>query len=403
MSTAETDNNASAAILETVDRFVRDELAPCVEDMEARREFPRSLYRGFADLGLLELFVPDHDQDREFAFALSLGVLERLAAESVSFAVSVANCSDCAAPIAAGGSDEIRRRYIPRIRSGELVPAFCLSESSGGSDVAAMTTRAIAERADYIIRGRKAWVTSAPAADVFVVFAKTDVSAAHKGISAFVVDRDAPGLTVGATEQLLGLYASPTAEVSFDDVRVESGARLGPEGTGFALAMSTLDESRLQIAAVATGSAGRAVETAVDYARERKQFGKALIEHQGLGFILADMVTEFAQARALLGAAASTTSRTQGQEAGLHAAMAKLVCSNVAMASALTAAQVLGAVGLTKAYPIERLIRDSKALQILEGTNEIQKWLIAREIAKSGFARRKLGELVHRGGSAQSF
>lgn len=365
-------------------RFVTDRLAPVADAIDAKAEFPRELYREFAQLGALGLCLPEEFGGIGDGTATMVEALQALAAESVSFAISIANCSDCAAPILAKGSDAQKKRWLPGIVSGEIVPAFCLSEPSGGSDVAAMRTRAVRDGGDYLITGRKMWITSAPAADLFLVFAKTDPQAAHKGVTAFLVPRGTPGLLVGPAEELLGTRASPTAEVSFDAVRVPVSARLGEEGDGFKLAMSTLDESRIQIAAVGLGAARKAVQVAVDYARERHQFGKPIIEHQGLGFLIAELVMELAGAQALLAQAVTVLETGDRGRCSVYAAMAKVKCSDLAMRAAVDAAQVLGGYGLTRSYPVARLIRDAKALQIFEGTNEIQKWLIARDLQKRG-------------------
>lgn len=394
MTASALDKETRAAFLQSVDRFVRDRLAPNAQKIDDEAVFPRELYKAFADTGALGLWVPQSLGGFGPDLVAPLKIVERLARENVAFAVTVSNCGDCLAPIAEAGAESVKQRWLPGIMSGDLVPAFCLSEPGGGSDVVAMTTTARREGDSYVIDGRKMWITSAPAADVFVVFAKTDVAAAHKGITAFVVPRDTPGLTVGAPERLLGLHSSPTAEVSFDNVRVPVEARLGEEGAGFKLAMVTLDESRLSIACVALGAAATAVETASQYARERVQFGKTLIEHQGLGFIISDLATGLANARAILADAVRMLERSRDRRAGVYAAMAKLVCTDFAMSAAVTAAQVMGGYGLTRASPVARLIRDCKALQIFEGANEIQKWIISREIQKNGLQLADLDELL---------
>jgi len=380
------DSQSRSVCLASIDRFIRDRLEPDTPAIDDAGEFPQALYRELANLGILALAVPRSQGGLGPDLSLMLEVLERLARSNVAFAVSVANFGDCVAPLLEGAQPHLLARLLPGLLSGEQVPAFCLSEPAGGSDVAAMTTRAVRQDG-YVISGRKSWITNAPVADLFIVFAKTDPSAGHRGISAFLVSREANGLTVGGPERLLGLRASPTAEVILDEVHVPAEARLGEEGAGFKLAMTTLDESRLQIASVSVGAAARATDVAIEYARERRQFGHPIIEHQGLGFLLADMATELATARALLSTALKVFLGSEERHTrSLYAAMAKLVCSNAAMHAAINAAQVLGATGLTRAYPVERLIRDCKALQIFEGSNEIQKWLIARELARSGSA-----------------
>lgn len=388
------DEESRTAIIESVDRFVHDRLAPNSQTIDDAGVFPLELYREFASLGVFGLWVPVSDGGFGPDLIGPLKISERLARESVGFAISVSNCGDCIGPLVTSGTEEIKSRFLPAIISGEIVPAFCLSEPGGGSDVAAMAATALRDGDDYVLNGRKMWITSAPVADVFIVFAKTDPNAGYKGITGFVVPRDAPGLTVGPAERLLGLHSSPTAEVSFENVRVTAAARLGEEGSGFKLAMITMDEARVNIACCALGAASKAVETAVEYARERKQFGKAIIDHQGLGFIVAEMVTGLAMARAIVGNAVTALANPHGRRAGVYAAMAKQVASDFAMSSAINAAQVLGGYGLTRSYSIERLIRDSKALQIFEGTNEIQRWIVSRELARNGLDLFSLDDLL---------
>lgn len=387
------DNSDRAALLESVDRFIRERLAPNAQLIDDEGVFPLELYREFAALGVFGLWVPGEDGGFGPDLIGPLKVSERLARESVSFAISISNCGDCISPIVAAGTAELKCDLLPRLLSGEAVPAFCLSEPSGGSDVAAMTTTARRDGQDYVLNGRKMWITSAPVADMFVVFAKTDPEAGHRGITAFVVPRSSIGVGVGQPEKLLGLHASPTAEVTFTDVRVPLSARLGDEGAGFKLAMVAMDEARVNIACCALGAAARSVETAVEYARERHQFGKPIIDHQGLGFKLADMVTGLATTRALVANAVQALSEHDGRKPGIYAAMAKQVASDFAMTAAIEAAQVLGGYGLSRSYPIERLIRDCKALQIFEGTNEIQKWIVSRELARNGVQLLELDDL----------
>lgn len=394
MSHSSIDADVRKAIMDSVDRFCREQLAPRAQQIDDDGVFPMELYRRFADLGVFGLWVPEEDGGVGQDLIAPLKISERLARHNVAFAISVSNCGDCIAPMVAKGSVEVKSRYLPPILAGEMVPAFCLSEPAGGSDVAAMTTTALRDGDDYVLNGRKMWITSATVAGVFVVFAKTDPAAGHKGITAFVVPRDAEGLSVGAPEKLLGLHSSPTAEVSFNNVRVPVGNRLGDEGTGFRLAMITMDEARVNIACCALGAAAAAVETAVEYARERKQFGVPIIDHQGLGFEVADLVTGLATARAIVANAVQAMQRGRGRTPGIYAAMAKKVASDFAMEAAVQATQILGGYGLTRSYPTARLMRDCKALQIFEGTNEIQKWIISRELARNGLDLLEMDDLL---------
>jgi len=382
------------ALLAQVDRFVRERLEPKAADIDAAGVFPTDLYKEFGSLGIFGLFAPQSYGGLGEDLRAACLITERLAKECLSFAISVSNCADCIAPIVQAGRQKVLDSILPGILAGELIPAFCLSEASGGSDVVAMKMHATKVNGGYRLEGEKTWITSATAADVYIMFAKTDATAGHKGLSAFVVPRTAENLTIGAAEALLGLRASPVATVTCTGTFVPDDFLLGSEGDGFKLAMSAMDHARVVIASCALGAAGKAVETAVEYARTRQQFGKPIIEHQGLGFILADLVAELAESRAFVANAIIEVEEGSPQRAGLYAAMAKKTASDFAMRAAIDAAQVLGANGLSKAYPVERLIRDCKALQIFEGTNQIQQWIIARQLAKNGISLTGLAELL---------
>lgn len=394
MSTPIIDKETRVALLESVDRFVKHRLSPNAQSIDDAGVFPREMYREFAELGVFQLSLSEAEGGCGPDLNAQFRISERLARESVAFAISVSNCADCMAPIASAATKETKEIYLPGIISGKFVPAFCLSEPQGGSDVAAMTTVAERDGDEYVLNGLKMWITSAPVADVFVVFAKTDIAAGHKGITGFVVPRSANGLTIGTAEQLLGLHSSPTAEVSFVNVRVPVEARLGVEGSGFRLAMETMDEARVNIAFCALGAAAKAVETAVEYARSRKQFGKPIIDHQALGFMVTELVTGLVSARAVVASAVKALAEKNGRKPSIYAAMAKQVATDFAMLAAVNAAQVLGGYGLTRSYPIARLIRDCKALQIFEGTNEIQKWIIARELGRNGLDIYEMDDLM---------
>jgi acyl-CoA dehydrogenase len=387
------DDDARRQLLDGLDRFIRTSLAPRSAEIDDSGEFPRDLYRQVADLGILGLWIPPEYGGCGPDLVTPLLVSERLAKVNVAFSITISNTGDCVAPIVRGGSEWARKTYLPAIAGGQLMPSFCLSEPSGGSDVAGMKSIAVRDGEDYVVTGRKMWITSAPVADIFVVFVKTDPDAGYKGITGFVVEKGARGLSVGKPERLVGLRGSPTAEVVFDDVRVPARARLGQEGEGFKIAMGTLDESRLNIAAVSLGAAACAIETAVEYARTRVQFGKPIIEHQGLQFILSELVTSLAAARALWEKAVTVLARGESRKAGVYAGMAKMVASDLSMKAAVDAAGVLGAYGLTKSYPVERLMRDCKALQIFEGSNEIQKWLIGRQLQKTGLDLEEIDQI----------
>ena len=283
-------------------------------------------------------------------------------------------------PIRLAGSEELKTRVLPRLASGEWLAAFALSEPEAGSDLRAMRTQARRDGDEWVIDGAKNWITNAGVADVYVVFAVTDRDApGSRGISAFVVEADRPGLSVGRLEHKMGMRGSPTGAPVLDGVRVPAANLIGEAGEGFKIAMRTLDHSRLGIAAQALGIAQGATDYAVAYARERIAFGQPLIDLQGIQFKLADMETRCAAARELLYRAAAKAERGE-RDLGKYSAMAKLFCSDVAMEVTVEAVQVLGGYGYVTEYPVERMMRDAKLTQIYEGTNEIQRVVIARAL-----------------------
>jgi len=283
-------------------------------------------------------------------------------------------------PIQLFGTDELKQRFLPRCATGEWTPAFALSEPEAGSDPGGMITRAVRDGDEWVVNGTKNWITNLGVADFYVVFAKTDPSAARsRGISAFVVEADRPGFSVGKLEHKLGIKGSPTGQPIFEDVRIPAGNLIGEEGRGMHVALGTLDHSRLGVAAQAVGIAQGATDHAAAYARERRQFGQPISEFQGIQFKLADMETRTAAARELLYRACAKIDRGEG-DAGKYSAMAKLFASDTAMAVTVEAVQVLGGYGYVTEYPVERYMRDAKITQIYEGTNEIQRLVIARSM-----------------------
>ena len=371
-------------ILAGVDRLARERIAPRAADIDASNLFPSDLYAAVAELGLLGLWIPEEYGGTGPDLVAPLLVSERFARVSPSFSLVFSNCGDATTPIVQAAPEHLKREWLPRIASGEIIPCFSLSEPGAGSDAAAIATRAERRGDEYVINGRKCWCTNGSVGGVYVLFAKTDPEARHKGVSAFLVPRDTPGLVIGRDEDLIGLRGSPTTELVLDDARIPADHLLGKEGEGFRIAMITLDEARLNCAAMAVGAATGALEHAVAHARERVQFGKPIIEHQGLQFLLAEMSAELAAARALWEQAIAKLARETSRQASTYAAMAKLICTRTAMRIAVDAVQVLGGYGLSRAYPVERVMRDVKALEIFDGTNQIQKMLIGRHLQKEG-------------------
>jgi alkylation response protein AidB-like acyl-CoA dehydrogenase len=285
-------------------------------------------------------------------------------------------------PIRLFGSEELKDRFLPRCATGEWTPAFALSEPEAGSDPGGMITRARRDGDEWVISGTKNWITNLGVADFYVVFAVTDPDASHSsGITAFVIEADRPGFSVGKLEHKLGIRGSPTGQPIFDDVRVPAENVVGTENEGFKVAMATLDRSRLGVAAQALGIAQGATDYAAAYAQERRQFGKPIGAFQGIQFKLADMETQCAAGRELLYKACAKVDRDDA-DMGKYSAMAKLFNSDVAMKVTVEAVQVLGGYGYVKEYPVERYLRDAKITQIYEGTNEIQRLVIARTLAR---------------------
>ena len=310
-------------ILDRVDRLVRDRIAPRAAGIDQEDSFAQDLWDAAAEAGMFGLGIPEEYGGLGRDLVTPLLISERIARVSAAFVLTFNNTTDSVVPIVMAGTERIKDEYLPRLARAELVPCISISEPQGGSDVAAIATRARRDGDDYVIDGRKMWCSNGVVGGVFTVFAKTDPDAGHRGLSAFVVPRDAAGFSVGPTERLIGLRGSPVNELVLDGVRVPADARLGDEGEGFRIAMLTLDESRLHCAAVALGVATAAVEHALDYARERVQFGKPIIKHQGLQFLLAELATDLAAARALWEQTTTRLMRDHDRAASTQAAMTK--------------------------------------------------------------------------------
>jgi len=354
--------------------FARRELLPRAAGAEAGGELPRAAFRAIGQAGIFRM---PHGADETFEAYLQ--VLEELASAwaGVAFGVSV-HVVSCL-PLARHGTPEQRDRWLAAMLGGARLGAFALSEDDAGSDPAAMTARAAARPGGWMLTGRKAWVTHGGAADFYTLFARTSDDRS-RGISCFLVPGDADGLRASPVEGLLGLTAASVATLELDQVRLTADRLVGDEGAGLAIALEALDTGRLGVAAVAVGLAQAALDAAVAYAAERATFGRRIVDHQGLGFLLADMAAAVAAARATTLDAARR--RDRGVPFGPQASIAKLVATDAAMRVTTDAVQVLGAAGYTSAHAVERYMREAKALQILEGTNQIQRLLIARDLAR---------------------
>ncbi|MFN8174156.1 MAG: acyl-CoA dehydrogenase family protein [Solirubrobacteraceae bacterium] len=368
------------AFRETIRAIVTDRVAPRAAEIDAKAEYPHDLRELFAEHDLFGLpFEEAHGGTGTGTLMLNIAI-EEVSKACASTALMLMVQELGTLPIRLFGTEEQKLRYLPRCASGEWTPAFALSEPEAGSDPGGMITRAVRDGDDWVIDGTKNWITNLGIADFYVVFAVTDREAGRShGISAFLVEADRPGFSVGKLEHKLGIRGSPTGQPIFDGVRVPAGNLLGEEGKGMHVALGTLDHSRLGVAAQALGIAQGATDYAAAYARERRQFGKPINSFQAIQFKLADMETQCAAARELLYKACAKIDRGE-PDAGKYSAMAKLFCSDTAMAVTVEAVQVLGGYGYVSEYPVERFMRDAKITQIYEGTNEIQRLVIARAL-----------------------
>ena len=361
-------------LISLVREICRDELAPHAAAEEEAGRFPREALRLLGKTGLLGLPYPEELGGGGQPYEVYLQVLEEIAASWLTVAEAISVHVMSCYPLATFGSDEQRQRWLPDMIGGELLGAYALSEPQAGSDPAGMTTRAVRDGNDYVLNGTKAWITHAGIADFYTVMARTGE------VSCFLVDGKTPGLAAAERERTMGLTGSPVAQLHFDDVRVPAERRIGDEGNGLKFALSALDSGRLGIAACAVGLAQAALDEAVRYARERRQFGKPIIEFQGMEFMLADMAAAVESARATYLEAARR--RDRKLPFSRQASIAKLVATDAAMKVTTDAVQVLGGAGYTRDFPAERYLREAKVLQIFEGTNQIQRMVIGRSLAK---------------------
>lgn len=358
--------------------FTANEITPHAAHHDKTAEFPREILRKAWDLGLMNIKIPD-----EFG-GLGLGSLEEvIISEEVAYGCSgmgvpllVNNLAE--APVLAAGTKEQKEKYLRKMTQEFLFAAYAVTEPGAGSDVAGIQTRAKKVGNDWVINGSKMWITGASVANWFFVLTVTDPDKGHKGMTAFIVDGDTPGLTVGKKEDNLGQRASDTRAVTFADVKVPAENMLGKEGEGFKVAMAAFDRSRPGVAALAVGLARCALDRSVEYARERKTFGQAIWKHQGLSFMIADMARNTEAARLLTYKAAWLLDR--GERNTLNAAFAKSFAADMAMEAAVNAVQVHGGYGYSKEYPVEKLMRDAKVIQIYEGTSQIQKLIMVKEL-----------------------
>jgi hypothetical protein len=361
------------------------ELAPHAAVAEEKAEFPRAAFATLGRAGLLGLPYPSAYGGGDQPYEVYLQVVEELARAWLTVGLGLSVHTLACYPVATRGTEEQRERLLPDLLGGEVLGAYCLSEPGSGSDAAALRTSARTDGDSYVVNGTKAWITHAGAADFYTLMARTsgdpDGPGRASGITCLHVPAATPGVAAAEPEHKMGMTASPTAQMVFTDARVPAGDRIGAEGDGFGIAMSALDSGRLGIAACAVGVAQAALDAAVAHAVHRQQFGRAIADFQGIQFLLADMATAVEAARALYLAAARR--RDAGRPFGTQAAMAKLTASDAAMRVTTDAVQVLGGYGYVRDYPVERLMREAKVLQIVEGTNQIQRLVIGRKVTAS--------------------
>ncbi len=361
--------------------FAEQEIAPIAAEFDESGEFPMETIRKMGEMGFMGIEVPEEYGGAGMdTLAYVLAEMEISKVDAAHGTIMSVNNSLFCHGILHYGTEEQKQKYVVPVASGQAIGAYALTEPSSGSDAANMRTRAVREGDYYILNGRKNWITSGPVADYFVVFAMTDPSKGHKGITAFIVDGDTPGLVRGRKEPKLGIRASATSEIGFENVKVPVENRIGEEGQGFKIAMAVLDAGRIGIAAQALGIAEAAYEAARQYVQEREAFGHPIGEFQGTGFKIADMKSRIEAARALTfnAALAKEKAKKTGERYTLEASMAKLFAAETAMYCAWAAVQIHGGMGYSKELPVERYFRDAKITEIYEGTSEIQRLVIAR-------------------------
>ena len=367
-----------ADIRNTVRRFTEQLVTPHAGTWDENNYFPREIYTHMAKLGLMGMAIPEEYGGSMLDRLTGTLVYEELAKGDMATAGGLSVHNMVAGSIAQFGNDEQRQRWVSQLVSGTLLGAFSLSETGAGSDAASLQCRAERTGDSYIINGSKMWVTNGGEADVYLLMARTGALQGSAGISCFVVEKGTPGFSFGKTERKMGLHSSPTRELVFEQCSIPARNRLGEEGQGLKIALSTLDGGRINIGAIVVGVAQAAFETATAYAREREQFGKSISEFQGIQFILADMAMKIQAARLLVYEAACKFD--QGQNVSMAASMAKCFATDMAMEVTTNAVQVLGGAGYVRDYPVERYMRDVKVDEIFEGTNQIQRVVIARAL-----------------------
>ncbi|AXN38879.1 acyl-CoA dehydrogenase [Peribacillus butanolivorans] len=358
--------------------FAVNEITPHIETME-RGEFPKTILHKMGELGLMGIPIPEQYGGAGMDFMSYIIAINEISKVSPTLGVILSvHTSVGTNPIVYFGTDEQKQKYVPNLAAGKMLGAFCLTEQSSGSDAASLKSKAVKEGGMYRINGSKVFITNGGEADVYIIFASTNPEKGSKGISAFIVEKGTPGLIIGKNERKMGLHGSSTVQVTFEDMKIPAANILGNEGEGFKIAMANLDSGRIGIASQALGIAEGALEHAVQYAKDRVQFGKPIATQQGIGFKLAEMATNIEASRLLVYRAAYL--RSKGLNCGKEASMAKLFASRTAVEVTIEAVQVYGGYGYTTEYPVERYFRDAKVTEIYEGTSEIQRMVISKNL-----------------------
>ncbi|MCY0902139.1 MAG: acyl-CoA dehydrogenase [Firmicutes bacterium] len=374
-------NAEQEAMRKLVRQFARDVIAPRAAEIDETDVFPRDILVLMGSMGLMGLPIPEEWGGIGADYLSYMLAIEEISYASAALGVILAvHTSVGTMPILSFGSEEQKRRYVPNLASGDWLGAFALTEPGAGSDARSIQTRAVRSGDEYVVTGGKVFITNGGEADVYTVFAVTGDADGQRELSAFLVERDTPGLVIGRKERKMGLNGSSTAELIFEDMRLPAAQRLGEEGQGFAIAMSQLDGGRIGIAAQALGIARAALDAVLGYTQERRQFGRAIAEFQGVQVMLADMAMQIEAARLLTYRAAYL--RSQGDACTMEASMAKLYASDAAMRVTTDAVQLFGGYGYTKEFPVERYMRDAKVTQIYEGTNQIQRVVITKSLER---------------------
>ncbi|SDP76813.1 acyl-CoA dehydrogenase [Halobacillus aidingensis] len=362
--------------------FAEKEVAPAVERMEREDRFPSELLPKMGELGLMGVPIPEKYGGAEMDYISYIIAIHEISKVSATLGVILSvHTSVGTNPILYFGTEEQKNKYIPKLASGEFLGAFALTEPSAGSDASSLKTRAVKQEDRYILNGSKVFITNGGNADTFIVFARTNPDVeTKKGLSAFIVERDTPGFSIGKAEKKMGLHGSSTVSLNFDQCEVPVSQRLGEEGEGYKIALANLNIGRIGIAAQSLGIAEAALEHAVSYAKEREQFGRPIAHLQGVSFKLADMATEVEASKLLVYNAASL--QAAGKKCGKEVSMAKLMASKTAVKASIEAVQVHGGYGYTEDYAVERFFRDAKVCEIYEGTSEIQKIVISNHLIR---------------------